>query len=185
MRSFWLVMVLVAACDSGAPTCKDAVTKARSADEGMTFDAAARLVGKCELGDWTVATRKCIAAAKNRHDLEACTEKLTPQDQEQLQVALAAMTRFKDEFCQCTTSTCAQRVSDEMTKWGQEQAKTEHEPPKMTEEQTKLFTELGEQMGRCMQKAMSVPDGAIQPPPPIPAPAPARAAPPPANDVPF
>ena len=181
MRSIWMVVMALAACDAGAPTCKDAVTKARSADEAMTFDAAARLVGKCELKDWTVATRKCIAAAKDRHELDACTEKLTPEDQTQLQVALAAMTRFKDEFCQCTTSACAQRVSDKMTKWSQEQAKIEHEPPKMTDEQSKLFTDLGEQMAKCMQKAMSVPDDAIQGSPTAPPP-PART---PANDVPF
>jgi hypothetical protein len=41
-----------------------------------------------------------------------------------------------------------------MTKWGQEQAKDNKEPPKMSEEETKKFTQIGEDMGKCMQKAM-------------------------------
>jgi hypothetical protein len=174
MRSIWMVVVpigLVAACDSGTPTCKDAVTKARSADEAMSFDAAARLVGKCELKEWSLATRQCIANAKNRHDLDACTAKLVPEDHARMFEAMAAMTRFKDQMCQCTTSDCAQHVSDEMTKWGQAQAVDQTEPPNMTAEETKAFTELGEQMGKCMQKAMTVPDqtqAVPTPPPPAP-----------------
>ena len=61
---------------------------------------------------------------------------------------------FTDKMCACKDAKCAQEVSDQMTKWGQEQAKEQTEPPKMTEEQTKQATELGEQMGNCMTKAM-------------------------------
>jgi hypothetical protein len=188
MRSIWMIVVAVAACDSGTPTCKDAVTKARSADEAMSFDSAARLVGKCELKEWSVATRQCIANAKSRHDLDTCTG-----DRSSTTQAMAAMTKFKDEMCQCTTSECAQRISDEMTKWGQEQSKDMTEPPKLSDEETKAFTALGEQMGKCMQKAMSVPLDALQPSEPPPPP-PTRAAPKPAtaaparatsNDIPF
>ena len=172
MRSILvLAMVVVGACDSGAPTCKDAVTKARNADDKMSFDSAAKLVGKCELKDWNIATRQCIAKAKSRHELDACTDKLTPEDHAQMLEAMAAMTHFKDEMCQCTTNACAQNVSDEMTKWGQEQARDRNEPPKLTDEETKQFTDLGEQMGKCMQKAMS------EPPPPV-APEPAPPVPP-------
>ena len=68
--------------------------------------------------------------------------------------AMSKMTEFKDKMCACKDSACAQKVSDEMTKWGQDQAKDNKEPPKMSEEETKKFTQIGEDMGKCMQKAM-------------------------------
>jgi hypothetical protein len=167
-----LFVVVVAACDSGALTCKDAVTKARSADEAMSFDAAARLVGRCELAGWSVATRQCIAQAKSPHDLEVCTAKLAPEDHEQTSAQMAAMIRFKAEMCQCSTSACAQHVSDEMTKWAQAQATDQQELPRMSEADTKAFTEVGEQMAMCMQKAMSAdlvpPPTEALPNPPVP-----------------
>jgi hypothetical protein len=160
MHSFWMVVVVVAACDSGAPTCKDAVTKARSADESMTFDAAAKLVGKCELEDWSVETRKCIASATTRNQLHLCTAKLSPDEHARALEAMAAMTRFKNEMCQCSTSECVQKVSDEMTKWGMDQSRDQAEPPPMSEDEMKSFTALGDEMGRCMQRTLS-PDQAI------------------------
>lgn len=168
MRSIWMIVVAVAACDAGTPTCKDAVTKARSADEAMSFDSAARLVGKCELKEWSVATRQCIANAKSRQDVDTCTG-----DRSSMIEAMAAMTRFKNEMCQCKTSACAQQVADSMTKWGQEQAKDQTDPPKFSDAETKAFTDLGDQMGMCMQKAM----GAPEPPPQVPEPSPPQAAP--------
>lgn len=155
MRSILVLAMVVGACDSGAPTCKDAVTKARSADEAMSFDSAAKLVGKCELKDWSSATRQCIANAKNRRDVAACTDKLTPEDHAQTLEAMAKMKQFTAQMCACTTTACATQVSDEMTKWGQEQALDNKEPPKLSDEETREFTAIGEQMGKCMQKAMS------------------------------
>jgi len=180
MRSILVLAMVVGACDSGAPTCKDAVTKARSADEAMSFDSAAKLVGKCELKDWNVATRQCIANAKTRRDLDACTTKLAPEDRAQTLEAIVKMKQFTAQMCACTTSGCAQQVSDEMTKWGQEQARDNAEPPKLTEEETKQFTEIGEQMGKCMQKAMTTePQPQDLPPPAAPPPHPAK------TEVPF
>jgi hypothetical protein len=71
--------------------------------------------------------------------------------------AIAAMTRFKDELCKCTDTACAQRVSDEMTKWAQDMTKSHPEPPKMSDEDVKTATALGEAMGTCMQRAMGAP----------------------------
>jgi hypothetical protein len=148
----------------------------------MSFDSAARLVGKCELESWSVALRQCTANAKSRHDLDACTDKLSAEDHAQKAEALATMIRFKDELCQCTTSACAQKVSDEMMKWSQDQARVEQKPPKMSEEETKVFSEIGEQMGRCMQKAMSaeLPPPATEALPPQPS-----ARPTPSHELPF
>ncbi len=69
--------------------------------------------------------------------------------------AMAKMTEFKDEMCKCKDAKCAQDVSDKMTKWSQEQSKNAKEPPKMNEADTKKAQEIGEQMGKCMQTAMS------------------------------
>jgi len=71
--------------------------------------------------------------------------------------AMATMSRFKDEMCACKDTSCAQKVSDEMAKWSQAQAKRTTPPPKMTDEAVKRATELGEAMGTCMQRAMSGP----------------------------
>ena len=68
--------------------------------------------------------------------------------------AMAKMSEFKDEMCKCKDAKCAQDVSDKMTKWSQEQAKNQKEPPKMSEADTKKAAEIGEQMGKCMQDAM-------------------------------
>ena len=67
--------------------------------------------------------------------------------------AMAKMTEFKDEMCKCKDAKCAQDVSDRMTKWSQEQSKTQKEA-KMSDEDTKKAAAIGEEMGKCMQSAM-------------------------------
>ena len=69
--------------------------------------------------------------------------------------AMAKMTEFKDEMCKCKDAKCAQDVSDKMTKWGQEQSKTQKDPPKMNEADQKKAAAIGEEMGKCMQTAMA------------------------------
>ena len=94
--------------------------------------------------------------------------------------AMAKMTEFKDRMCKCAEhdAKCAQAVSDEMTKWSQEQAKNQKEPPKMSEEDTKKAAAIGEEMGKCMQKAMTPEAPAAPPADPAAAPADPAAAPP-------
>ena len=69
--------------------------------------------------------------------------------------ALKKMTEFKDSMCACKDSACAQKVSDDMTKWGQEQAKDVGSMPTPDEDTTKKMTDIGTKMGECMQKAMT------------------------------
>src|SRR5215213_6162118 len=69
--------------------------------------------------------------------------------------AMAKMAEFKDEMCKCKDAKCAQDVSDKMTKWGEEQSKTQKEPPKMNEADQKKASAIGEEMGKCMQTAMA------------------------------
>lgn len=66
---------------------------------------------------------------------------------------MEAMSRFKDEMCACIDAACAQRVSDEMTKWAQEHYKDDA-AVKMSEDDMRAATEIGMQMAQCMTKAM-------------------------------
>jgi hypothetical protein len=67
---------------------------------------------------------------------------------------MAKMQEFADKMCACKDAKCAQDVSDEMTKWGQEMSKEMDEPPKMSEEDTEKAMNIGKRMGDCMVKAM-------------------------------
>jgi hypothetical protein len=154
MRSRILVLVAVlGGCDAGKLTCKDAVLKARAAAE-LGDDEVAMMVGTCELRDWSGTIRSCVAAAKGAGALDACTMN-EPGLADRAAKAMAMMNQFTDQMCACRDTACAQRVSDEMTKWSQEEAQHDRKPPKFTTEQTKHFTEVGERMGKCMQQAMS------------------------------
>ena len=75
---------------------------------------------------------------------------------EQARVA-ARWSVFAIRCARARSTACAQHVSDDMTKWGQEMSKDQEEPPRMTEEDTKRVTAVGESMGKCMQAAMSTP----------------------------
>lgn len=68
--------------------------------------------------------------------------------------ALAKMSELRDEMCKCKDAACAEGVSEKMTAWNQEQAKS-GKAPKMTEADQKRAAELGEAMGTCMQQAIA------------------------------
>jgi len=84
--------------------------------------------------------------------LSACKEKGADNS------AAAAMQKMEDfttRMCACKDAACAQAVSDEMSKWSQEQAKNQKSPPKLSDNEQKRSVALGEQMGKCMQEAMA------------------------------
>ena len=76
--------------------------------------------------------------------------------------AMKTMEELKNKMCACKDAKCAQDVSDEFSKWSQEQAKNQKEPPKLTNEQQTKAAAMGEEMGKCLQTAM----GAAAYPPP-------------------
>jgi len=158
MRQLLWVAAL-AACDKGAAppapaNCKDVVTKARGAFD-MRLERAEQLVGNCELSSWNDTTKSCVAKAKTQDEVDTCTEGVAGAKRHmKVAEAMKKMTEFKDQMCACKDTACAQQVSDVMTKWGQQEAQDMAEPPKMTEEDTKKFAQVGEDMGKCMQKAM-------------------------------
>jgi hypothetical protein len=68
--------------------------------------------------------------------------------------AMAKMGEFKDKMCKCTDAKCAQGVTEEMTKWSQEQAKGGDKDMKPSEDDAKKIAEITKGMTDCMTKAM-------------------------------
>ncbi len=66
--------------------------------------------------------------------------------------AMAKMTEYKEKMCACKDADCAKKVSDDMSKWG-EQFKGD-KAPKMSEADQKKATEIGMAMAECMTKVM-------------------------------
>ena len=157
MRYLLWVCVALVACDSGAPasSCKDVVTKARGAFD-MPLERAERLVGNCELSRWSATVKSCVATAKTQDEVDTCAEDADGANTHMAE-AMKKMTEFKNQICACKDAPCAQRVSDAMTNWSQDEAKQQAQEPKLSDEDSKRFAKLGEEMGTCMQKAMGQP----------------------------
>ncbi len=71
--------------------------------------------------------------------------------------AMGKMVEFKDKMCGCADKKdkdCAQKVTDDMTKWAQDSAKTMDKNVKPTEADMKKMEEVGKQLGECTTKAM-------------------------------
>ena len=93
----------------------------------------------------------------------------------------AKMGEFRDQMCKCTDKACADKVTESMAKWTQDNAKEgAKEAAKPSEEDMKKMTAISEEYSKCMQKVMT----ASMPTPPAAPPAgdkpadPAAAAPP-------
>lgn len=71
--------------------------------------------------------------------------------------AVAKMTEFKDQMCACKDKACADKVQESMTKWSTEMAakQGDKKEAKTDEATMKKMTEVGQQYGECMTKAMS------------------------------
>ena len=130
----------------------------------------AEISKRCVDDEWNSALRRCMSSASSEADRGKCTERHLTRDQQEkltagvgpfveslLEEAMTAMRGFADRMCACKDSQCAQQVSDEMTKWGQELSKREHELRAMSEADQQRASELGEKMGKCMQTAMTPP----------------------------
>jgi hypothetical protein len=75
--------------------------------------------------------------------------------------AMGKIVEMKDKMCKCTDKGCADKVNDEYTKWGQEQAKNASgkEAEKPNEEDAKKMTDAMKEYGDCMAKAMGAGGG--------------------------
>jgi hypothetical protein len=73
MRTIWgVVLVALAACDAGAPTCKDAVAKAVKNGAQMSSDEQAILVDSCEARKWSGDVRGCLSRATSSSAVATC-----------------------------------------------------------------------------------------------------------------
>lgn len=71
-----------------------------------------------------------------------------------VEAILTKMQGFTDQMCACKDKPCAQHVSDDIAKWGDEMSKQNPAPPSFSDDQTKRIQSIGEQLGSCMQKVM-------------------------------
>ena len=127
--------------------------------------------------DWTRSQRDAaekLSKADRRpldeldDELEACRRKLREGDPaDQAREAIAKMEELKSEMCRCADKPCADRVSKAMQDWAATMATKDPRPPR--DEDMKRMTEIGEELGKCMAKAMMVTDDPPPPPPPPPA----------------
>jgi len=85
-------------------------------------------------------------------EMHACQSRLHGSPMEE---AIDKMSAFTDEMCQCKDTACAQRVSDEMMQWSQEQARGEDRDLRPTEEDARRMADITKRMTDCMTKAMS------------------------------
>jgi hypothetical protein len=89
--------------------------------------------------------------------LAGCDSGVAPPRHTKTDEAMVKMTAFQDQMCACKDSDCVQRVSNAMTMWAQDKSNAQPERPKLSDEDTKRFTKIGEEMAKCMQKAMAGP----------------------------
>ena len=68
---------------------------------------------------------------------------------------MAQMSQFKDDMCKCGDRACAELVMQQISKWGQEMAKSAGEQPKMSEPDMKQMAAITEEMTNCMTKLFS------------------------------
>ena len=66
-------------------------------------------------------------------------------------LVLAKIGEFKDQMCACLDKACAQQVSDELTRWADENAAQ----PKFSEDAQKRAIEIGVKVSECMHEAMA------------------------------
>lgn len=69
--------------------------------------------------------------------------------------AIGKMKKFSDDMCACKDKACAEKVTAEMTKYGEEAAKKDAaKATTPTEAQAKEMVDSSKKMGECMAKAM-------------------------------
>ena len=81
-------------------------------------------------------------------EIKACESKLEGGDQ------IAAMTQFKDKICACNDKACADKVTQEMSVWG-----NSHQDSKLSQEDMKRAAEIGDEIGKCIAKLYSTATG--------------------------
>lgn len=82
------------------------------------------------------------------------TYQSTHPQPDRFEQTLKAFAQYTNEICACVDKTCAQAVTDQLTKWGQEMAMKDRELPKPSEDQLKQITEVTKRFSDCLIRAM-------------------------------
>jgi hypothetical protein len=143
-----------------APSCKTTVEHASVVSSLPDEEDVTMTIGECEQHEWPGPARECVVGAHTSGALVACgtTYNLTSGIFVDREKAMKEMAHFRDEMCACKDVACAERVSDAMSKWSYETDREVDTAWKLTGEEAKRATEVGESMGKCMQRAMSPPN---------------------------
>jgi hypothetical protein len=64
--------------------------------------------------------------------------------------AFAKLNEFSDAMCKCQDRACADRITQEMTAWGQEMARSAERPERVSDEDSKRLADITERMTQCM-----------------------------------
>jgi hypothetical protein len=79
-------------------------------------------------------------------------------DPDSFEDMMSKMGEFRDKMCVCSDKTCADAVTDEMTKWSVEMAKRADKSVKAstpTDDQMKEMTAVAQDLSKCMAAAMT------------------------------
>src|SRR5215470_10495487 len=70
---------------------------------------------------------------------------------------IAKMSEFRDQMCACSDKACADLVTDDMTKWAQQMAKSAGslKQPKLSDAQMKDMQQVTEEFTKCAVKALT------------------------------
>jgi hypothetical protein len=71
--------------------------------------------------------------------------------------AITKMAGYRDALCNCADRLCANRVVEDMTKWGEEMAHDPNRTTKMNEADTQRAAEISETMGKCLSRLAAQP----------------------------
>lgn len=84
--------------------------------------------------------------------------------------AFAKLDEFTAQMCRCHDATCAQQVSEDMTRWSEQMAREDPHGTafKPTDEEMKRMSDVTRRLVDCMTKAMAVGSGSMAPPAPPP-----------------
>src|SRR5690348_16495557 len=126
-------LLLLAACGAKAapqqsPSNATPETPCADAAKGIGGKEVAAIEKQCTDMAWTDAARSCFVTAKSDEDKDKCAyTKLTGEQAAKLAEArsnfgeaLDKMDAFAKTMCECKDPACAQKVSDDITKWAEE-----------------------------------------------------------------
>jgi hypothetical protein len=76
--------------------------------------------------------------------------------------AIAKLTELRDKMCACKDKACTEKVTEELTRWGQDQAKVAGDQGvKMSDDETKKSAAVSGEIGTCMAKVLAEAGGTM------------------------